>query len=164
MAVAIKGSITNEGIMNIIKEAYPEEWEQMAYEYKKPGNSTFSRFLKVKGYLYTERFKKAQGYGKETKKAYQPTDKFINDFVKKGYATVRDVLDGRGKKIITYLKLIEELILTEDFKLAFFQWAGVIKNEEIKYNIFGSHEQMEATKYMVENTLPEMKAIKTQEW
>lgn len=143
MAVTIPGSISNEGIMNLIAETYPEEWSRMPNRYKEPSNATFSKFLKVKGYLYTERFQKVNSREMEVKATYQPYQKFEDDFVKRGYATIRQVIDGRDKKIITYFKHIEELIKTDSFRLSFFQWTEVIKDDTMKYNIFGNHEHVE---------------------
>ena len=162
--IAEKGIAKRTDVMNIIADMFPQEWAKVSPRLKHSGNATWSKFLKVKGYLYTERFSSATHVGLEKKYSYQPTDKFMTDFVKRGYASVGLVADGRNKKIITYWGLIEELIKTEDFYLAFFQWAGVIKNDEIKYNIFGNHEPMKPVRYITMEETPTLNVIKSQTW
>ena len=121
----------------MIKETYPEEWSELLVEPKADGD--WSHFLRVNGYLRTEAFLKVGSTSEyETRKAYQPTEKFAQLFEKYGFAIVKELEDERGKKKIVYTKRIKKLIETESFKKSFFNYFGAsfycagITEEELK--------------------------------
>lgn len=131
------GIITHKEIFKMIKETYPEEWSELLVEPKADGD--WSHFLRVNGYLRTEAFLKVGSTSEyETRKAYQPTEKFAQLFEKYGFAIVKELEDERGKKKIVYTKRIKKLIETKSFKKSFFNYFGAsfycagITEEELK--------------------------------
>ena len=131
------GIVTHKEIFKMIKETYPEEWSELLVEPKADGD--WSHFLRVNGYLRTEAFLKVGSTSEyETRKAYQPTEKFAQLFEKYGFAIVKELEDERGKKKIVYTKRIKKLIETESFKKSFFNYFGAsfycagITEEELK--------------------------------
>lgn len=131
------GIVTHKEIFKMIKETYPEEWSELLVEPKADGD--WSHFLRVNGYLRTEAFLKVGSTSEyETRKAYQPTEKFAQLFEKYGFAIVKELEDERGKKKIVYTKRIKKLIEIESFKKSFFNYFGAsfycagITEEELK--------------------------------
>lgn len=131
------GIVTHKEIFKMIKETYPEEWSELLVEPKADGD--WSHFLRVNGYLRTEAFLKVGSTSEyETRKAYQPTEKFAQLFEKYGFAIVKELEDERGKKKIVYTKRIKKLIETKSFKKSFFNYFGAsfycagITEEELK--------------------------------
>lgn len=131
------GIVTHKEIFKMIKETYPDEWSELLVEPKADGD--WSHFLRVNGYLRTEAFLKVGSTSEyETRKAYQPTEKFAQLFEKYGFAIVKELEDERGKKKIVYTKRIKKLIETESFKKSFFNYFGAsfycagITEEELK--------------------------------
>ena len=161
-AVTDSGTLSNAGVLRLIQQTYPEEWEAMKDIYKDESYGTFSKFLRAKGYLYTKHYEKVDRRGMEVKWSYQPTQKFYDEL--KGYATAKEVDDWRDKKVITYTGLIKQLIETEAFRLSFFQWTESIKDDTMKYDIFGRHEKMEPAKHIMLDNNKNKPAIKVQEW